>query len=276
MRLLKFAAGGQRLLGVQSGDEIISLGRFADHADVFNNDNLDPLLRASKNGGARFGLDEVDYQPPLADSARVFCVGINFLKKHPIAGVVSTAPERPTIFVKLAESFVGHRQAIEYPEGVSERLDYEGELAVVIGRGGRHIRPEDAYQHVFGYTLVNDGSVRDWQKHSLVSGKNFFHSSSCGPWVVTADEVDNPMTLDMITEWNGEVVQSTNMNAMLFDIPYVINHISQFTPLKPGDIIATGTPAGSGGSMDPQRFLRPGDKIKITISGLGTLSNTVA
>ncbi|MEP7457462.1 fumarylacetoacetate hydrolase family protein [Phyllobacterium sp. SB3] len=275
MRLVKFTADGRTRLGTLSDGKIVELSGFTDMAETLDSGNLERLRAPESQGGNSFDPDKVTYEAPLGENVRVFCVGINFLKKHPIAGVISKAPERPTIFLKLVETFVGHEQTLEHPGEVSQNLDYEGELAVVIGRGGRHILEEEAYSHVFGYTLLNDGSVRDWQKHSLVSGKNFYHSSSCGPYVVTADEVSDPMKLDLVTRWNDEEVQNANMDLMLFDIPYIISHISQFTTLKPGDIIATGTPSGSGGSMDPQRFLRPGDKIEIEISELGMLSNTV-
>ena len=278
MRLLQFSHDNRTRYGFAQGNDVVELPeplQRLDLAEILNNDNAEALHAAAGSDGPRHVAGEVTFQPMIAATARVFCVGINYLKIHPIAGVVSKAPEQPTIFLKLRDCFVGHGGRIDYPEGVSQQLDYEGELAVVIGLGGRHISREDAYRHVFGYTILNDGSVRDWQKHSLVSGKNFFHASSCGPHVVTADEIADPMDLDLSTRINGIEVQRTNTGVMLFDIPHVISHISQFTPLRPGDIIATGSPSGAGASLEPPRFLRPGDRIDIEIGGIGLLSNVV-
>jgi 2-keto-4-pentenoate hydratase/2-oxohepta-3-ene-1,7-dioic acid hydratase in catechol pathway len=276
MQIACFNMDGEIRLGIVSKDEILEIdpGSGCGIADALDLANLEMLRRAPVV--RRHPLASVAFRPMLAFGARVFCIGINYLKKHPIAGDITKAPEQPTIFPKLPESFIGHGESLETPKGASEQLDYEGELAVVIGRPGRNIDPATAYDHVFGYTVVNDGSVRDWQKHSLFSGKNFFRASSLGPTIVSRDEVPDPMNLLLTTRLNGTEVQRTNTSAMLFDVAFAIHHISRFTPLRPGDVIATGSPAGAGASFDPPRFLRPGDRLEFEIESVGKLVNTVS
>ncbi len=158
---------------------------------------------------------------------------------------------------------------------VSEQFDYEGELALVVGRGGAGIAAGDALRHVAGYTCFNDGSVRDYQKHSVWAGKNFAASGAWGPWVVTADEIPDPARLTLCTRLNGEEVQRSSIGRMFFPVPAIIAYISSVTPLLPGDVIATGSPEGSGATRNPPRFLRSGDRLEIEIEGIGTLANRV-
>jgi 2-keto-4-pentenoate hydratase/2-oxohepta-3-ene-1,7-dioic acid hydratase in catechol pathway len=162
------------------------------------------------------------------------------------------------------------------PEGeAAETFDYEGEIAVVIGKTGRHIPAEKAHEYIAGFTAFNDGSVRGWQKHSVHAGKNFAGSGACGPWMVTADEIDVPEAMTVTTRLNGQVVQHAPATEMFFSIPEVIAYVSHLTPIEPGDVIAMGSPDGSGGSRVPPRFLRDGDVLEIEVSGVGTLVNSV-
>ncbi len=181
------------------------------------------------------------------------------------------------MFTRFTDSQVGHGQPIIKPD-VSDQVDYEGELAVVIGQGGHQIPEAAAMDHVAGYAAFNDVSVRDWQRHTtqFVPGKNFFHAGAFGPWLVTADELPEITAQELTTRVNGETVQHAPISDLLFPIPRLIAYISAFTPLSPGDVIATGTPGGVGFYRDPQLFLFPGDVVEVEISGIGTLRNLVA
>ena len=200
-------------------------------------------------------------------------MGRNY-KGH-VAEVGAKLPEFPTLFLRTAQSLVASGSSIVRPQ-VSSNFDFEGELTLVIGKAGRHISKENALQHVFGYTILNDGSIRDYQlKHSLAVGKNFESAGSMGPWVVTSDEITDPSKLTLSTHLNGVQVQHSPTNDLIFDIPTIIAYISQFTRLLPGDVIATGTPDGVGFARNPPLWMKPNDVISVTISGIGTLTNTV-
>ena len=157
----------------------------------------------------------------------------------------------------------------------SVQLDYEVELAVIIGRPGRHISESAALDHVAGYTILNDGSVRDWQRHGVAAGKNFFHSGSCGPWIMTSDQIPEPSNLTVITRVNGEQRQNAGVDEMIFSVQELISYMSQIMPLEPGDIIATGSPEGTGGSMEPHGWVADGDVIEFEMPDIGILANTV-
>ena len=225
---------------------------------------------------ATLKLAEVQLLPPLAPENKVICVGINYRKKYPLEGVPPPDPEHIILFAKHPEAMVGQGETLELPRGkAAETFDYEGEITLVIGKGGRHISREDALSHVAAVTILNDGSVRGWQKHSIHAGKNFARSGGCGPWIVTADEVGSIRQIALTTRVNGELRQQTDVSQMIFQPDELIAYISHFTPLCPGDLIATGSPEGAGGSFSPPRFLKAGDQVEITVSGVGTLRNQV-
>lgn len=220
-------------------------------------------------------LDEIRYLPPLYDGGKIICIGVNYPKRHPVDGDVPP-PKDISLFIKFQDALVGHGEPLQHPGGEPGRtFDYEGELVIVIGKAGRHIPKEKAQEHIAGYTIMNDGSVRGWQKHSVAAGKNFQASGACGPWMVTADEIADPRAMRLSTRLNGEEVQSTTAAHMIFDVPTILAYVSAFTLLSPGDLVSTGSPDGAGGSRIPQRFLVPGDKLEIEWSGIGTLGNTV-
>ncbi len=237
---------------------------------------LGELENWTKGRKASVRLSGERFLPPLHDAQKVICIGVNYPKRHPVHGEIPP-PENITMFIKAEGGLVGHLEPLEYPpEGPRDSFDYEGELVLVIGKEGRHIAKEKAFDHIAGYTIMDDGSVRDWQKHSVTAGKNFHHSGGCGPWMVTADEIADPTGMKLSTRLNGEEVQSTTVASMIFDIPAMVNYVSTLIHLTPGDIISTGSPAGSGGSRQPQRFLVPGDELEIEWSGVGILRNKVA
>ncbi len=217
-------------------------------------------------------LDHVVLLQVIPDTARVICIGRNYHDHAKEMG--GEAPANPNLFMRTAQSLVGHRQSIVAPSASTD-YDYEGELAFVIGKGGRHIPQERALSHVAGYTCFLDGSIRDFQKHSFTAGKNFDSSGACGPWLVPASEVPDPQNLMLTTRINGEVVQQANTGEMIFSVAALITYISTFTHLEPGDVIATGTPAGVGAGRKPPKWLKPGDKVEVEIERIGVLANTV-
>lgn len=288
MKLVSYSQNGVVGYGVVAqgadgpAEEALAVPVEGDFAEQY------PSIRAMLEGGAlkeleswaqgreaSVQLSDVRFLPPLHDAEKIICIGVNFPKRHPVHGDVPP-PENIPCFAKTEGSLVGHLEQLEYPpEGPRNSFDYEGELVVVFGRGGRHIAKEDVFNHIAGYTIMDDGSVRDWQKHSLQAGKNFHHSGSCGPWMVTADEIADVSAMQLSTRLNGEEVQNTTVAAMIFDIPTLVNYVTTFLELKPGDILSTGSPEGSGGSRQPQRFLVPGDELEFEWSGVGTLKNKV-
>ncbi len=231
--------------------------------------NLEAVAAARKPTVA---LDHVVLLQVIPDAGRILCVGHNYPKAGNPHGNDPAAP--PTLFMRTAQSLVGHRQSIVCPSA-SREYDFEGELAVVIGRGGRRIPPERALSHVAGYTCFLDGCLRDYQKHSLTAGKNFDSSGACGPWLMPAGSVPDPQALTLITRVNGEVMQRSSTAAMIRSVAMIISYISIFTHLEPGDVIATGSPEGSGNGRTPPRWLAPGDKIEVEIEKIGILANTV-
>jgi 5-carboxymethyl-2-hydroxymuconate isomerase len=213
---------------------------------------------------------------PAGRGPRYFCIGVNYPDRNEEYKDGSERPRYPSVFMRSHASFSAHGEPILRPRE-SKQLDYEGEIAIVIGRGGRRIPETNAMAHVFAYTCANEGSVRDWLRHAkfnVTPGKNFDRSGSMGPCLVTADEV-GPLPLRLITRVNGEVRQDDTSDRMIFPIPYLIHYISTFCTLEPGDVIVTGTPSGAGARLDPPRFLQPGDEVEVEVSRVGLLSNMV-
>ncbi|KAA0679610.1 fumarylacetoacetate hydrolase family protein [Azospirillum brasilense] len=238
--------------------------------------------------GEGIGLSRVRLEAPIPRPARnIFCVGKNYHDHarefagsgydSSATGAADAVPALPIFFTKVPESVIGPDEAILYPRGISEQIDYEVELALVIGTGGKNIAPEDAHRHVWGYTVINDVTARDVQKRhkQWLLGKSFDTFCPMGPWVVTADELD-PTDLQVKTWVNGELRQNANTRDLIFDIPTLVATASAGITLYPGDIIATGTPAGVGLGFSPPKFLFPGDRVTVEVSGIGALSNTLA
>jgi 2-keto-4-pentenoate hydratase/2-oxohepta-3-ene-1,7-dioic acid hydratase in catechol pathway len=218
--------------------------------------------------------------PVIPKPEKIVCAVRNYMDHHQevlAAGMQRELSEQPPIFLRVWRSQVAHGQPIVCPK-VSDSLDWEGELAVIIGKGGRNIPEADAFEHVAGYACYNDGSIREWQFHAkqIASGKNFESTGGFGPWMVTADEIAPGRELKLVTRLNGEVVQSSHTGDMIFSIPKLIAYASTIFTLVPGDVIATGTPAGVGWSRKPPRFMKPGDRCEVEIEGIGTLVNPIA
>lgn len=219
------------------------------------------------------GWEDVTFAIPADPGARMLCAGANYHKKYPLGGNVQ-APAQPVYFNKPPGTLVAHGEHLIRPS-VSIQFDYEVELAVVIGRSGRHIEAADALDYVGGYSILNDGSVRDWQRHSVAAGKNFFRSGSLGPWITTADEIADPAALEVICRVNGTERQRASVSEMIFSVAEIVSYLSKVMPLDPGDIIATGSPEGTGGSFEPPLWLEPGDEIAFEVPGIGVLKNRV-
>lgn len=273
MRLLSFMAGSRPGFGALLGNSIVRLDGPGGAPDLKGYLAQQHGCWSLPDCAETLALADVTLLPPVPNPSKIFCVAVNF---HEPARAGKPVPEYPLLFTRIPEGQVGHEAAILKP-AVSEMFDFEGEMAVVIGRAGRQIAREDALQHVAGFSCFNDGSVRDWQKHStqFTPGKNFMSSGAFGPWLVTADEIADWRELNLITRVNGVQKQAISMRDMIFDVPWLIAYCSTFAPLQPGDVIVTGTPSGFGSSRDPAEFLAPGDLIEIEISGIGVLRNEV-
>ncbi|WP_420621388.1 fumarylacetoacetate hydrolase family protein [Candidatus Poriferisodalis sp.] len=263
---LATADGVARLDGLEAGGEPITTIGEAVAAAL-----TDPAALAQAPVGHAW--DDITFAVPIDPGARMLCAGANYHKKYPLGGNVQ-APAQPVYFNKPPGTLVAHGDNLVRPS-VSIQFDYEVELAVIIGRAGRHIDIADALDHVGGYSVLNDGSVRDWQRHSVAAGKNFFRSGSMGPWITTADEIADPAALEVICRVNGKERQRAGVSEMIFSVAEIIAYISRVMPLEPGDVIATGSPEGTGGSHEPPRWLVAGDEITFEVPGIGVLRNRV-
>jgi len=275
MKLLSFAADGKEWFGAVSGDGIVTL-----------NDKIgQPSLRAALAAGATGAMQQaakdatpdrklagVKFLPVIPNPNKILCAGVNY-RAH-AAEVGRELPKQPSMFVRFTDTLIGHDGEMIRPN-VSDHFDFEGELTLIIGKGGRHIRPEHALDHVVGYTCFVDGSVRDYQRFSVTSGKNFPGTGPLGPWLVTADEIPDPGRLTLTTRLNGRQVQHAYTDQLIYSIPQIIAFCSDFTTLSPGDVIATGTPEGVGHGRKPPLWMKPGDTREVEISNIGTLRTRI-
>jgi 2-keto-4-pentenoate hydratase/2-oxohepta-3-ene-1,7-dioic acid hydratase in catechol pathway len=277
MKLVKVVRPGANAEGILVDSTVHIVGPWRDgdvDAAPFTLSRLDSqtlvdMLAASIES---VELADVELAMPLDPAAKLICAGVNY-RAH--AGEISAEePANPILFTRLIDSLVPHGAALIRPKA-SETLDFEGEIAVVIGGGGRHIPVEEALSHVSGYTCFNDGSVREYQRHALTTGKNFWRTGSIGPWVVPAAQIgDADIALE--TRLNGQVMQSALASQMIFSIAELISYCSRWTPLAPGDIIATGTPGGVGSRRTPPLWMKPGDVVEVEIEKIGCLRNPIA
>lgn len=275
MHIARFAHEGRQHWGMTDGQHAYSLNHEWSSLDQGLAQGWDALVQAAgKPGCLAFPVSEVQWLPPVEAHSKILCVGLNYGRHVQETGRASAA--HPSLFFRHLDSFVGHEQAIVKPAH-SEQFDYEGELVVVIGREGRHISAADALDFVAGYTCMGENSVRDFQKHTaqVTAGKNFFRSGSLGPWITSAAGIPDPSALHLTTRLNGQTVQDTSLSDLIFPIPELIAYISTFCVLRPGDIIATGTPEGIGSKRVPPLFMKSGDVLEISVSGVGELRTPV-
>jgi 2-keto-4-pentenoate hydratase/2-oxohepta-3-ene-1,7-dioic acid hydratase in catechol pathway len=282
MKLISYEHNGAETWGALVDDRVVDLAgvsgisTLAEFVGSPAFQDRDSLLASTSAGPS---LSEVQLLPVIPRPEKIVCAVRNYMDHHQevlAAGMQRELAEFPPIFLRVWRSQVAHGQPIVRPR-VSESLDWEGEVAVVIGTGGRDIPEADAWEHVAGYSAYNDASVREWQFHAkqIASGKNFEGTGAFGPWLVTSDEIEPGRKLSIETRLNGEVVQSSDTGNMIFPIPRLINYASTIFTLVPGDVIVTGTPAGVGWSKKPPRFMKPGDVVEVEVEGIGVLRNPV-
>ena len=271
MKLLSFAADGKDWFGALRDDGVVTL----------NDKVAQPNLRAALAAGAidkmrdiaqrtapDRKLSAIKFLPVIPQPGKILCAGINY-RSH-AAEMARELPKQPSMFIRFADTLVGHGSELIRPK-VSDHFDFEGELALVIGKGGRHIAAERALEYVAGYTCFVDGSVRDYQKFSVTSGKNFPGTGPLGPWLVTRDEIPDPGRLTLTTRLNGKEVQHATTDLLIYSIPQIIAFCSDFTALAPGDVISTGTPEGVGHGRKPPLWMKAGDTLEVEITGIGVL-----
>jgi 2-keto-4-pentenoate hydratase/2-oxohepta-3-ene-1,7-dioic acid hydratase in catechol pathway len=282
VRLLSFSAAGRSSYGAVVGDGVVDLGaRLGSEAatlmELLARDRMASARHLAQTSPVDYRLAEIEYLPPVPNAGKIVCIGINYGDRNAEYRDGGGAPRYPSVFMRTRESLVGHEQPILKPPE-SEQLDYEGEIVIVIGRHGRRIAAEAAWEHVAGLSLMNEGSVRDWLRHAkfnVTQGKNFERSGSCGPWLVTADVIPDRAALHLTTRVNGELRQDDTTANLLFSFDHLISYLSTFMPLNPGDLIATGTPTGAGARFDPPKYLRAGDAVEVAVPEIGTLRNGI-
>ena len=279
MKLATFKTAQGPSYGVITGKGIVDLRRYLGNQYP----DLKTLIAGNGFADAVKHLNETpDYKesdiswlPLIPNPGKILCVGLNYQDHVVETGRDNT--EQPAIFIRVAESQVGHKQPIIRPKE-STHLDFEAEIAVIIGRAGRRISQKDAWGHIAGYSCYNDGSVRDWQRHTIqwTAGKNFTQTGGFGPWMVTADDIPPNTKMTLSCRLNGETMQKATTEQMIFKIPKIIEYCSTWTTLEPGDVLVTGTPGGVGARRNPPVWMKPGDKVEIEIDKVGILENTIA
>jgi 2-keto-4-pentenoate hydratase/2-oxohepta-3-ene-1,7-dioic acid hydratase in catechol pathway len=277
MRLASYIADGKPAFGVVRDDGVITMNelfgaRALDLKEALAGNLLPQMREAAANARPDRKLADIKFLPVIPNPNVIACAGINYRSHASETG--REIPKQPSMFLRLTNTLIGHGGEMIRPT-VSTNFDFEGELAVVIGRGGRHIPKERALEHVAGYTCFVDGSVRDYQKFSVTSGKNFPSTGPLGPWMVTTDDIPDPTRLTLMTRLNGVEMQRSTTDLLIYSIPHIIAFCSDFTTLSPGDVIATGTPEGVGHRRNPPLWMKPGDVLEVEISGIGTLRTRI-
>jgi 2-keto-4-pentenoate hydratase/2-oxohepta-3-ene-1,7-dioic acid hydratase in catechol pathway len=276
VRLISFIHDGRRSYGYVVGEGVVDLGRRVGsrYPDLKAWLGGETPSQAGGDQAADLALTDVTLLPVIPNPDKIFCVGLNY-KSH-VQETGRAASEKPAIFVRFASSQVGHAAPMVCPR-ISRDFDYEGELALIIGKPGRYVLRERAFDHIAGYSCYNDGSIRDWQRHThqWTPGKKFPGTGAFGPWMVTPDEIPDPTQLRLSTRLNGQTVQDTTVDLLIFSIPEIIEYVSAWSDLAPGDVIVTGTPGGVGFKRSPPLFMRPGDTVEVEISSIGVLRNPI-
>ena len=281
-RLATFTVNGAQKYGAVTDAGIVDLSaRFGKDYPTLREVIAAGALTKLAEEGARLkpdhALDAIAWQPPIPAPEKIICIGVNYPDRNAEYKDGQDAPKYPSMFMRTPRSFVGHNAPLVRPRA-SAQLDYEGELVLIIGKAGRHIKEDAALDHIAAITLCNEGTLRDWVRHAkfnVTQGKNFDASGSIGPYFVSADEIDPSNPLHLVTRVNGEVRQDDTTANLIFGFADLIAYITIFTTLKPGDIIVTGTPVGAGARFDPPRWLKPGDVVEVSVPELGILRNEV-
>ena len=281
MKYLSFSKDGVPSFGAVRDDGVVDLGRRHPELDdlraAIRADRLDELAAEVNSTDVDFSLDDITYLPTIPNPEKVICIGVNYANRNAEYKDNSAAPKYPSVFMRTRESLTGHEQPLMDPPE-SEQLDYEGEIVIIVGKEGRRIPEERTHEHVAGLTIMNEGSIRDYLRHAkfnVTQGKNFENSGSLGPWMVTPDELDPMSDLQVITRVNGEERQNDVTPNLMFPFRYLLSYLSTFYRLKPGDVIATGTPNGAGARFDPPKYLKHDDVVEVEVPGIGVLRNSV-
>ena len=279
MRLATFKTAQGTSYGIVTAKGIVDLKRYIGNrfADLKSLIGGNAFAEAAKHAGETpdYQDSDITWLPVIPNPGRILCVGLNYQDHVVETGRDNT--EQPAIFIRLPESQVGHKQPILRPRE-SKNLDFEAEIAVIIGKGGRRISQQSSWSHIAGYSCYNDGSVRDWQRHTIqwTAGKNFAKTGGFGPWMVTADEIPPGTKMTLSCRLNGQQMQHANTEQMIFKIPKIIEYVSSWTTLAPGDVLVTGTPGGVGARRNPPVWMKPGDKVQVEIDKVGILENSIA
>ncbi|RWX67566.1 FAA hydrolase family protein [Mesorhizobium sp. M4B.F.Ca.ET.089.01.1.1] len=280
-RLATFTVGGKTRYGAITDKGVVDLSaRHSQWPTLREVIEAGALLRLAEEADAfapDFKVEDIAYEIPVPAPEKIICVGVNFPDRNEEYKDGQAAPSNPSLFIRFARSFVGHGVPLVRPPE-SPQLDYEGEIAIVIGKAGRRIAEADALDHIAALSLCNEGTLRDWVRHAkfnVTQGKNFDRSGSIGPWLVPFTDEAQIADISLVTRVNGEVRQQDRTSRMIFSFRKIIAYISTFTTLVPGDVIVTGTPTGAGARFDPPIWLKPGDVIEVEADGIGLLSNGV-
>ncbi|MBD9508707.1 fumarylacetoacetate hydrolase family protein [Ensifer sp. ENS10] len=282
-RFVSFSVGGKSGYGLVSGSGLIDLSkRYASTwptlREVIEAGALVRLADEAAGLPADISLDDIRYEIPVPAPEKIICVGVNFPDRNEEYKDGQAAPSNPSLFIRFPRSFTGHGQPLIRPPE-SPQLDYEGEIVIVIGKGGRRIPEASALDHIAALSLCNEGTIRDWVRHAkfnVTQGKNFDRTGSIGPWLVPFTDEAQLADIKLETRVNGEVRQQDRTSRMIFSFRKIINYVSTFTTLVPGDVIVTGTPTGAGARFDPPIWLKPGDIVEVEAEGIGTLINPIA
>jgi len=280
MKLASFSVGDRCSYGAVTDKGVIDIGRQpdapSDLCSALAELTIEQIVALADGGQPDYELGSIVHLPPIIDPKKILCIGVNYVNRNEEYDETAL-PKYPSVFMRTPGSLVGHLQPVVRPKE-SKQLDYEGEIAIIIGKAGRRIPQKTSETHIAGLTVLQEGSVRDWMRHgkfNVTQGKNFERSGAIGPWLVTADEFHGYDDLTVSTRVNGDIRQFDTTANLLFSFSYLISYLSTFLSLEPGDIISTGTPTGAGVRFDPPRFLGPGDEIEVEVPGVGLLKNTV-
>ena len=278
MKFVSFLLKGQAKFGISDDKNITDLTGKIKGAntlkELISNKGIQEAKEYAKKNPGNISLDQIEYLPVIPNPGKIICVGLNYSEHVKETG--RTVEQNPVIFLRVPESQTAHKQPIQRPK-VSTHLDYECEMAVIMGEAGKHIKPENALKHIVGYSCYNESTVRDWQQHTrqFGMGKNFEKTGSFGPHMVLAESISDYTKLSIQTRLNGKVMQQAKLSQLIFDIPTLISYISKAIPWRAGDVLVTGTPGGVGFKRKPPIFMKEGDQVEVEISEIGILSNII-
>tara|TARA_B100000427_G_scaffold255998_1_gene219677 strand:+ start:267 stop:1118 length:852 start_codon:yes stop_codon:yes gene_type:complete len=278
MKFVSFLQKSQAKFGISDGKNITDLTGKINGAntlkELISNKGIEEAKQYAKKNPGDISLDKIEYLPVIPNPGKIICVGLNYSEHVKETG--RTVEQNPVIFFRVPESQTAHKQVIQRPK-VSESLDYECEMAVIMSEAGKHIDPKDALKHIIGYSCYNECTVREWQQHTrqFGMGKNFEKTGSFGPHMILAENIPDYTKLTIQTRLNGKVMQDAKLSQLIFDIPSLISYISKAIPWRAGDVLVTGTPGGVGFKRKPPIFMKDGDKVEVEISEIGVLSNII-